>query len=492
MLFHSVQYLFFVPVIFALYWLVADHPGPRKWLLLLASATFYCAWNPLPFLLVLYCSTFDYFAARLMERAKSPKQRKALVIASLVSNLSVLGFFKYANFLLETFATMIGWVSEPGREAFLRFTATVAGVVGIDVVDARFDILLPIGLSFVVFQTLSYTIDVYRNECKVRHSWVDVTLFISFFPQIIAGPIVRAADFLPQLDVRPQITGEQGAHGLLRVAKGLVKKLLIADLLAANIVDRVFASPQLYSPIEVWTATFGYTLQIYYDFSAYSDIAIGTAALFGFKIRENFDRPYKATSLPDFWRRWHISLSTWLRDYLYIPLGGNRGGRLLTVRNVMITMILGGIWHGADWRMALWGLVHGIGLSMTRLFWWTFGTPDPKTVPWWRKASMWTVTFIVVMLARIFFRAPTFGHAVDVFKGLWGSGLEAPNVTPTVLTVLAIASAIHFGPSNLYQRFADVVVRMPVPVRAAVLVGIALVVKHVANFDVQPFFYFQF
>ncbi len=473
MLFHSLQFLVFLPVVFFAYWSVSARATLRKWLLLLASAIFYMAWNPLPFLIVLYCATFDYFIARGMERAHKPSVRKLLVAASVVSNLSVLAFFKYANFIYETIAIVFGWI-------------------GVEIVYHRLDILLPIGLSFVVFQTLSYTIDVYRGDCKARRSWVDVALFISFFPQIIAGPIVRAAQFMPQLDARPELDESKGAAGLIRIAKGLVKKLLIADLLAANLIDRVFASPELYTWIEVLAGTFAYTLQIYYDFSAYSDVAIGSAALFGFYIPENFNRPYKAKNLPEFWKRWHISLSTWLRDYLYIPLGGNKRGRLLTLRNVMITMILGGIWHGASWRMALWGGIHGVGLCLTRLFWWRFGMPTGAE-PIWRTAISWTITFLSVMLARIFFRAESMERAYAMFAGLVPDGTwQAPNLTPRVLTVMIIATVIHFGPTNLFQWFSDRFVAMPVPVRAAGLVAIALVVKQVADFEVQTFIYFQF
>lgn len=479
MLFHSLQFLLFLPVVFGLYWAAAERPFARKVLLLVASAVFYAAWNPLPFLLVLYCATLDYGLARLMANAKTERARRTWLTISVVSNLGVLGFFKYANFLLQTIVD-------------------VAAFAGVELVFPRLDILLPLGISFVVFQTLSYTIDVYRGDCEARSSWVDVALFIAFFPQIIAGPIVRASHFLPQLDQKPQLSEAQGAKALLRVAKGLAKKLLIADLLEADIIGRVFSSPENYLPLEVWGGVFAYTLQIYYDFSAYSDVAIGAAALFGFHIPENFDRPYKATNLPEFWKRWHISLSTWLRDYLYIPLGGNRGGPWFTVRNVMITMILGGIWHGANWRMALWGGMHGVGLALTRLFWWRYGMPDPRTTPWWRTANGWFWTFLSVMLARIFFRAESMELAYRVFAGLvpgdqtGAALLAAPNLTPRVLAVLLLATVLHFGPSNLFDRLAEPFSRAPIPVRVLLLLALALVVKQVMDFEAQTFIYFQF
>jgi D-alanyl-lipoteichoic acid acyltransferase DltB (MBOAT superfamily) len=473
-LFHSYQYMLFLPIVFGLYWSVAGHASLRKLLLLIASALFYMAWSPAPFFLVVYLATVDYFLARGMAKWKDNEKRKKLLLTlSVVNNLAVLGTFKYANMALETVSTIAGWV-------------------GVSVTFQRLDLLLPIGLSFVVFHTLSYTIDVYRGDCEPRRSWVDVLLYISFFPQLIAGPILRAHSFLPQFDKDPKLSSEEGAVALLRIAKGLVKKLLIADLLAANIIDRVFASPSVYTAPEIWTAVFAYTMEIYYDFSAYSDIAIGSAALFGFKIPENFNRPYKSTDLTQFWRRWHISLSTWLRDYLYIPLGGNRNGFVMTLRNVMITMILGGIWHGASWRMALWGGVHGVGLCLTRIFWRAFGEPEEGKTPLWRTGLAWFVTFMVVMLARIFFRASSMQNAYAVLNGMVGSEMHAPNVTPQVLAVLGIATAIHFSPDDLFKRVANVYVRLPILARAAALVAIALVVKQIASFEVQPFIYFQF
>jgi D-alanyl-lipoteichoic acid acyltransferase DltB (MBOAT superfamily) len=473
-LFHSLQFLIFLPVVFALFWLLHEKPLARKLLLLIASAIFYMAWDPAPFVLVIYLATVDYFIAKAIPKYNDrPEKKKLLVALSIVNNLSILGFFKYANLFYESFANITGYF-------------------GVTIVYERLHLLLPIGLSFVVFHTLSYTIDVYRGDCEPRKSWIDVLLYISFFPQLIAGPILRAHTFLPQFDKKPELSSETGAIALYRIAKGLGKKLLIADYLSANIVDRVFASPEVYMPLEVWAAVFAYTIQIYYDFSAYSDIAIGAAALFGFKIPENFNRPYKSTDLTQFWRRWHISLSTWLRDYLYIPLGGNRGGKWLTMRNVMITMILGGIWHGASWRFALWGAVHGVGLCMTRVFWWYTGG-EPKNPPWWRIGITWFITFMSVMLARIFFRADTMEQAYRVFAHLLGENYSAaPNVTPGIMAVLAISWAIHFTPEDLSSRLGKLYARMPIPARAVALVAFALVVRHVASFEVQPFIYFQF
>jgi alginate O-acetyltransferase complex protein AlgI len=353
---------------------------------------------------------------------------------------------------------------------------------------------LPVGLSFIVFQGMSYTIDIYRRELKTRPSWLDVAVFMTFFPHVVAGPIVRAADFLPQIDERPTLDDKRGARAIFRIATGMFKKLVIADFLSANIVDRVFADPGNYSGVEVITAVFAYTVQIYYDFSAYSDIAIGTALLFGYVLKENFNKPYLSRNLSEFWRRWHISLSTWLRDYLYISMGGNRDGKARTIFNLMVTMILGGIWHGADWRFALWGLVHGAGLSLNRIWWWIRGgEPKDSERSWIGNVVCIALTFLVVMEFRIVFRAKDLDHATLMFTEQFKTTTVAsPNLTPSLLFVLAVAVAGHFMSHRVYDAMVKAFTRTPVIVRALLLVGLALFIKEVASFEVQPFIYFKF
>jgi alginate O-acetyltransferase complex protein AlgI len=492
MLFSSIQFLVFLGVTFALWWTVPAPYSVRKIGLLLASALFYCAWNWKPYFLIVYLVSFDYWIGRGLRHYSDPTKRKVLLWISVANNLGVLVFFKYINLLIDTAADLLAALSPGAAGEFLSLIAKLVSPFGITMSGSRLDVLLPLGLSFTVFQTLSVTIDTYRRTFEGAKKWSDFLLYISFFPHIIAGPIVRGSDLLPQLQRVPTLTADAGAVALLRIAKGLAKKLLIADFLAANIIDRVFATPGAYLPLEVWTGVFAYTLQIYYDFSAYSDVAIGCAALFGYHFKENFARPYKATSLNDFWRRWHISLSAWLRDYLYISLGGNRGGMLYTVRNTMITMILGGIWHGATWRMALWGATHGIGISIARVFWGAKGMPEDSELPRWRVFLGWFGTFMSVMLARIYFRADSMTNAHAVFAGLVGDRWGAPNVTPLMMLILGLATVIHFGPDDLFDRIAKVFLRLPVPARAVAFIALALVVKHVASFDVQPFIYFQF
>ncbi len=471
MLFHTAQFVVFLALSFALYWAVRSNKAARLGVLMVASLAFYAAWTPLPLLVFLYCATVDWICTRLMERTGRASLRKVLLIVAVVSDLAVLSVFKYADLFYET-------------------TASLLGHVGIAVRYEPLGLLLPVGLSFVVFQAISYTVDVYRGEVSGKRSWFEVALFLLFFPQIVAGPIVRARDLLERFDEIPRLTADQGVHALYRIATGMVKKLLIADLLATGIVDRVFANPSHYTSAECAVAAVAYTFQIYFDFSAYSDIAIGSAALFGFPLPENFRRPYLARNLFEFWNRWHISLSTWLRDYLYIPLGGNRVSRPRVLWNLMVVMVLGGLWHGADWRFAFWGLVHGVALVVIRCWWWWRG--KPKDYAPLAAARGMLVTFTIVVLTRIFFRAPDMDHAWAMFGRLLALEGGLANVSTLVWAVLAIAALSHAIPLSAWTRGADLFARTPTPIRAAALVGLALVIRQVTDFEVQPYIYFQF
>jgi D-alanyl-lipoteichoic acid acyltransferase DltB (MBOAT superfamily) len=323
-------------------------PFARVLVLFVVSSLFYHAWaaampGPYRYLLALLLGTIilDYYLAIWIENTEDPRARKALVVVSLCSNLGILCFFKYTNFFTQDVLHL------PVRPLQL---------------------ILPAGISFHTFQSLSYTIDVYRRELRATRSPIQFATFVLFFPQLVAGPIVRAQDLLPQLAELPALELEKATHGLFRIVVGLFKKIALADTLALALVDRVFESPTHFSALEVLVGVYAYALQIYLDFSAYSDIAIGSAAILGFDLPENFRTPYRSANLQEFWRRWHISLSTWLRDYLYITLGGNRGAPWRTYVNLSLTMILGGLWHGASWAFVVWGALHGFGLAVTRYF----------------------------------------------------------------------------------------------------------------------------
>ncbi|MDQ3301213.1 MAG: hypothetical protein M3619_31920 [Myxococcota bacterium] len=323
-------------------------PLGRIVILFVVSSLFYHGWasampGPYRYLLALLLATIalDYYLGIWIEQTSDPWRRKALVVVSLCSNLGVLVFFKYADFITQD-------------------------VLGLDV--GRLELILPAGISFHTFQSLSYTIDVYRKEMPATKSIVTFASFVLFFPQLVAGPIVRAYELLPQLENPPPLELQRATNGLFRIAIGLFKKIAIADALGVAIVDRVFEAPERFSSLEVLVGIYGWALQIYLDFSAYSDIAIGSAMVLGFTLPENFRTPYRSANLQEFWRRWHISLSTWLRDYLYISLGGSKGAPWRTYVNLILTMLIGGLWHGASWAFIVWGALHGFGLAVTRFF----------------------------------------------------------------------------------------------------------------------------
>ncbi len=353
-----------------------------------------------------------------------------MLAITVALNLGFLGFFKYWNFAIEN-GHLLAAVLTGGHGA-----PAGAG-------DALKVLLPPVGISFFTFESMSYVIDVYRGELQPHRSYLRYLLFVAFFPHLVAGPIVRPRDLLPQLERKPSLTREMGGEALFLIALGLIKKLVISDQLSSNLVDRVFERPASFSAIEVLAGVYGYAVQIYCDFSGYTDIAIGSALLLGVRFPLNFDAPYQATNIADFWRRWHISLSTWLRDYLYIPLGGNRGSAWKTYRNLMLTMVLGGLWHGASWTFVFWGFLHGLGLGITRA--WERRRGPAARAAWGGvlgRVVGTLLTFHYVCLAWIFFRAPTFSRAVLVLKQLRTRTTFHPNLPPYVVALLAIGHRV--------------------------------------------------
>lgn len=470
MLFHSVQFLVLLGVTFALYWLLHRHRTLRLALLMAASLAFYSAWHPVPLLLFAWMAAVNAGYAWAWPRL--PVYLRPGLVALVVTNhLGALALFKYANLFLST----LGWVGEK---------------LGAWAPPAPWNILLPIGLSFVTFQAISYAVDVHRGLVKPVHGFFSQLLFLVFFPQVVAGPIVRASTLLERFEETPTLSVEAGSRGLYRIALGLTKKLLVADVLSVGLVDRVFGNPSAYSAAETAVAVLAYTFQIYFDFSAYSDIAIGVAALFGFTYPENFNKPYRATNLFEFWNRWHVSLSNWLRDYLYIPLGGNRGSKGMVLRNLFIVMVLGGLWHGADWRFALWGGIHGLFLMVWRLVWWARGKPQRVTLL--RSAMGLVVTMLAVTLTRVIFRAPDLQVAGEVYARLFTFTGGLANVSTLVWVVLTGAVVSHYLPEPWLDRVATGFVWLPAPARAAVLVGLGLLIRQLASFESQPYIYSRF
>jgi len=367
----------------------------RKLWLLAASYMFYAAWDWRFLSLIIASTVIDYTVGILLSRPLTGAGRKRCLIFSLVGNLGILGFFKYYNFFIES-------------------AAELSGLVGLPLSVHTLNLILPVGISFYTFQTLSYTIDVYRGRLEPTRNFLDLALFVGFFPQLVAGPIVRAADFLPQLRTARVFSSVEFRACLTLFLVGYFKKTCISDNVAV-IVDTYFAAPADFSAISAWIAVPSYAVQIYCDFSGYSDMAIACAGLLGYSLCPNFHFPYFATNITEFWHRWHISLSSWLRDYLYIPLGGNRGSKLFTYRNLMLTMLLGGLWHGAAWNFVIWGGLHGLALIAHKQ--WRRLRPSRPEPSQASRILAPAITFFWVCVAWVFFRSPDFATSAAVLKG---------------------------------------------------------------------------
>ncbi len=403
MLFNTTGFFLFLAVVLALFY--ASPRAWRKYILLAASYYFYASWNPKFIALLLALTAIDYTAGMWLEKVSSARARRAVLILSLTANFGFLGFFKYYNFLGRNLA----WLMGRPENAFWM------------------DIVLPLGISFHTFQSISYVVDVYRGEQKAVRNPIDYALFICFFPQLVAGPIVRARNFFRDLlDWRPP-SMDDVSRGLLLLTLGLTKKMALADQFAkvANgYFGNVAANPGM---LTAWSGVFAFGLQIYFDFSGYTDMAIGMALLFGFHFPLNFRRPYLASSVTEFWRRWHISLSSWLRDYLYIPLGGNRYGQWRTYRNLLLTMLLGGLWHGASWNFVIWGGYQGALLSVERAF---RGGRPPGQGRGWLYPGKAILTFGLALVGWVFFRAADLPQSLailsEMFRGAPGHSLLEP------------------------------------------------------------------
>jgi len=394
MLFNSVEFGLFFPLVFLVYWLIPNKLKLQNYLLLIASYFFYAWWDWRFLGLIIFSSTVDYLLALGIEkfREQNLKLSRLYLNISLATNLGLLGVFKYFNFFADSFVDL----------AFL---------FGLEVDSVTLNIILPVGISFYTFQTMSYSIDVYRGNFKATKDVVTFFTYVSFFPQLVAGPIERARELIPQIKRKRVFEIEEFKSGIIQIVIGLFRKMVIADNLGVY-VDMVYQNPENYGGGSLVLATVFYGFQIYYDFSGYSDIAIGTAKLLGFNFNRNFNLPYFSKSVTEFWRRWHISLSSWLKDYLYISLGGNRRGVVLQIRNLFITMLLGGLWHGASWNFVIWGGIHASFLAMEKV------VNIEKINQGYSKYLWWFYTMLVVFFAWIFFRAQTSQDAFSVISGI--------------------------------------------------------------------------
>jgi alginate O-acetyltransferase complex protein AlgI len=509
MLLTSGIYFAFLIIVFFAYWLIADRPKWRIAFLAAVSYFFYSHSGLLPLLILFSISTIDYMTARLMARSENKRSRKALLAVSLVVDVGALCLFKYANFFMES-------------------SAAATSLLGFEITVPHLNILVPIGISFFIFQSIGYAVDVYRNDTQPAESYLEYLSFIAFFPTIVAGPILRARQILPQLRGSLSFDAGTGGQALFLIAVGLIKKIAIADYLSANLVDRVFDFPERFSSLEVLAAVYGYALQIYMDFSGYSDIAIGSALLLGFRLPANFNSPYLSRDLPEFWRRWHISLSTWLRDYLFFVIVGPRARNTVALYlGLVVTMLLGGLWHGATWTFVFWGLLHGAGLVAVRAFdtiraRFSKGSrtagrrenhKDTKNTKAWNGinifvsfVSLWfsllirtgrnvfgvIVTFHFVCFTWIFFRAETVEQAFGIIRQLFSFTTDRSNLPLPVLILIAAGLLTHLVPDRLFNSLGKGFTRLPAIGQAALLFGLAIGLYLVASSDVTPFIYAKF
>lgn len=496
---------------------------------LLFSLYFYYKSSGIYFLCILLVATTDYFIGLGLEKNLRQRTRKWLVALSVAINLGMLGYFKYTNFFIGLANDMFG-------AGFLDFK----------------NIFLPIGISFFVFQSMSYTIDLYRRRVDALRNWLDYAFYLSFFPVLVAGPIVRARDFIPQIRQRPLVvTRQMFGLGMVLIIAGLFKKAVISDYISLNFVDRIFDNPLLYSGFENFMGMLGYAMQIYCDFSGYSDMAIGIALLLGFRFPENFNSPYKAATITDFWRRWHISLSSWLRDYLYISLGGNRKGQLRTYANLMITMLLGGLWHGAAMRFVIWGGIHGVALAVHKsvmpnrdgtrdnliirllvivvtmlvgagIGYAIFPSTASNSLLWgalagaafvaamlplaksngaemarWRRVYGILLTFSTVLFGWILFRAPDMATVGQILTRIF-TDFRADLISDVIagyagiFGLIALGFVLHFASDLSEASMRRRVARLPIWTLALIIASLIWVVMQIKSSDIQPFIYFQF
>ena len=434
--------------------------------LLFSNYFFYAKWDMVYLVLIPAAGTFDYLFGLGLQASKNAIARRILVGLSILMNLGMLAFFKYVPFFLEN------WTKATGRPV------------------PEWHWALPITLSFYVFQALTYTIDLYRRDAKGTKSYLAYLAAVSFFPTTLAGPITRVSVLLDQFEKPRKLEALDGGRALFLIGMGLTKKLLIADFLGANLVNRVFDFPALYSGSEVLIAVYAYALQIYFDFSGYTDIAIGSALLLGIKLPPNFNAPYAAVNIADFWRRWHITLSNWLRDYLYFSLPGLRSKwKIFTYWNLFITMVIGGLWHGASWTFVIWGAIHGLGLAAQH-FWRTI-RGNKKAEGGWKYFNIF-VTIQYVCFAWIFFRAASWENAYAIFSRIGSLSVSVVNISPSLILIMTIAIMAHYCPKRWYDFSLNIYSRAPFYVQALALALLVIGLQYVAQTGATPFIYNKF
>lgn len=471
MVFNSLAFIAFFAVVLAL------HAMPFRWTtkkinLLVASYLFYAAWNP-PFVILLWISTVvDWFAAQQLVRAQRPLVRRAWMLLSVVANLGMLGYFKYGHFLLE------------------NFSAAMAAI-GVHYVPPAWDIVLPVGISFYTFATLSYTLDVYLHRAVPANRFLDYALFVTFFPHLVAGPIMRPTELVPQFEQPHKASADQLRFGLVLMTLGLFQKIVLADSFLAGVAEAIYDTDQAPGTLDAWIGTLAFSGQIFCDFAGYSTTAIGAAMCLGFAMPDNFRFPYAAIGFSDFWRRWHITLSSWLRDYLYIPLGGNRHGAARTYLALMATMLLGGLWHGASWTFVVWGGLHGLYLSGERALRTHFAgyRPGPGML-----LALGLLTYVLINVTWVFFRAHSFGKAWDVLRGMAGGNGAATPILPMVslVTTALIVGGLVSAHWLMRRHTLESMLQRAPAVALSTGLGVMVFAIVIAQGTGNAFIYFQF
>lgn len=471
MLFNSLGFLVFFGFVLILYYLSPLSWRQKKGMLLLASYIFYGLWNP-PLIILLWISTLvDWTAGKKLVALNDPSKRKFWLMLSIFVNLGFLAFFKYGQFLLENFQYVLGWI-------------------GVSYEPLEWDIILPMGISFYTFQTMSYTIDLYRKKIQPARTFLDFALYVTFFPQLVAGPIVRSDELIPQFYEPKKANQEQFLTGLLLLTIGLFQKTVFADSLLGRVSDSVFGSGDLVSALDAWTGVLAFSGQIFFDFAGYSLCAIGIALMIGISLPDNFRYPYASIGFSDLWRRWHITLSTWLRDYLYISLGGNRVGVSRTYVNLMLTMLLGGLWHGAGWTFVAWGFLHGFYLIVERLL---KNRIRIDTSGLGMSLLLAFLTFTCVNFTWVFFRASDFDNALNLLGSMFFiHGSKALLTTADIVLVLSLMTFVFLGHFVMRNRSLDGVIRSTPAWVLSLVWGIMMFGLIIVQSTDEQFIYFQF
>ncbi|MES2381637.1 MAG: MBOAT family O-acyltransferase [Bacteroidota bacterium] len=473
-LFNTGFFMFLFTAFIGVYALLHKTHRAKITFVTLFSLYFYYKSSGIYFLILIASTVVDYTLANFIYQSKTSYTKKVWLVISLIVNLGLLGYFKYTNFVLDIFYNIANKEFEP------------------------LDIFLPVGVSFFTFQSLSYTLDIYRGTLKPVKNIFDYAFFVSFFPQLVAGPIVRAHDFIPQLYKPTFVSKEMFGRGLFLIACGLFKKAVISDYISVNFIDRIFDNPTLYSGFENLMGVYAYALQIYCDFSGYSDMAIGIALLLGFEFCLNFDSPYQSKSITEFWRKWHMSLSSWLRDYLYISLGGNRLGKWRTYFNLFVTMLLGGLWHGASFNFIFWGAMHGSGLAVHKYYLEIKGKLSKSFTSFFDHKWIATlVTFHFVCFCWILFRAPNFVIAKQLLHQIFtafNAAIVFTFITSyyKIVLLMLLGYALHFVPKQYETLILNWFTQTPLTVKVACMLVVIIIFIQVKSAEIQPFIYFQF